>query len=68
MYVYPAYPDSFGTTLLGAMSYGVPVVAANLPSYREFTRGNAILLPYREEDEWPENVYQSWAYSIVNLL
>lgn len=68
LFIHPSYPESFGMVLLEAMSYGLPVVATNLPAFREASCGVAVLLPYEESQIWSGEIYLLWAKEILKLL
>jgi glycosyltransferase involved in cell wall biosynthesis len=68
IFIHPSYPESFGMVLLEAMSYGVPVVASDLPCFRESTKGAASLLFHHGSFDWQKENYMLWAKEIINIL
>ncbi len=68
MLLHPSYPESFGMVVLEAMSYGIPVAATNISSFREASDGIALLLPGASGVEWPRSTYQLWAREIASLF
>lgn len=57
----PSWPqEGFGLPALEAMACGVPVVASDIPAYREFAWPAALLVPYDEP--------QAFAEAAENLL
>jgi glycosyltransferase involved in cell wall biosynthesis len=68
IFVHPSYPESFGMVLLEAMSYELPVVATDLPCFREASQGKVLLLPYEKTHAWSKEIYILWAREIMKLL
>ncbi|WP_222267530.1 glycosyltransferase family 4 protein [Modestobacter marinus] len=55
-FVYPSLVEGFGLPLLEAMAAGAPVVASDIPVFREVSRGAAELVPVSDPGAWAEAV------------
>ena len=56
IFVFPSKSEIFPLVSLEAMACGLPVVTSDIPSLRESTGGNAILLPPDDINAWVENI------------
>ena len=52
LYLCPTSRASFGVTLLEAMASGAPIVASDLPAFREVAGDHAVLVPATNPDAW----------------
>lgn len=55
-FLYPSLVEGFGLPLLEAMSAGVPVVASNIPVFREVAEGAALFVPTDDTRAWIEAI------------
>jgi glycosyltransferase involved in cell wall biosynthesis len=56
IFVFPSKSEIFPLVSMEAMACGLPVVTSDIPSLRESTGGNAILLPLDDINAWVENI------------
>lgn len=52
IYVCPTSRASFGVTLLEAMGCGAPIIASDLPAFREVAGNQAVLIPAADSEAW----------------
>ena len=55
-FLYPSLVEGFGLPLLEAMAAGVPVIASDIPVFREVANGAALLVPPAETDAWVQAI------------
>jgi glycosyltransferase involved in cell wall biosynthesis len=55
-FLYPSLVEGFGLPLLEAMSAGVPVVASDIPVFREVAEGAALFVPTDDTRAWIEAI------------
>lgn len=56
--VFPTKNEVFPLVSIEAMACGIPVVTSDIPSLRESTGGNAVLLPPKDLDAWVDTINQ----------
>ncbi|GAA0525608.1 hypothetical protein GCM10010172_02590 [Paractinoplanes ferrugineus] len=56
VFAYPSLIEGLGLPLLEAMAAGLPVVASDIPVFREIAADAAVLIPHEEPREWAEAV------------
>jgi glycosyltransferase involved in cell wall biosynthesis len=54
--VMPSLYEGFGFTPLEAMARGCPVLASDIPAFREVSGSGALLVPLDEEDRWADSL------------
>lgn len=54
IYLCPTARASFGVTLLEAMGAGAPIIASDLPAFREVAGDHAVLVPAADADAWAD--------------
>jgi glycosyltransferase involved in cell wall biosynthesis len=54
--VMPSLYEGFGFTLLEAMARGCPVLASDIPAFREVSGTGALLVPLDEEERWADSL------------
>ncbi len=54
LYLCPTSRASFGVTLIEAMGCGAPIIASDLPAFREVAGPQAVLVPAADPDAWAE--------------
>ena len=52
----PSFDEGYGLPLVEALSIGTPVVASDIPVFREVTQGHATFLSPRNGEAWAEVV------------
>ena len=52
LYLCPTTRASFGVTLLEAMGCGAPIIASDLPAFREVAGDQAVLVPAADAEAW----------------
>jgi glycosyltransferase involved in cell wall biosynthesis len=52
----PSLYEGFGFTLLEAMARGCPVLASDIPAFREVSGTGALLVPLDEEERWADSL------------
>lgn len=54
IFVFPSFYEELGYALLEAMSYGLPVVASDIPAFRDLTENgrNGFLVPPNDPMQW----------------
>lgn len=55
-FLYPSLIEGFGLPLLEAMAAGVPVVASDIPVFREVAEGAAVFVPPDDTGAWIEAI------------
>lgn len=55
-FLYPSLVEGFGLPLLQAMSAGVPVVASDIPVFREVAEGAALFVTTHDTRAWIEAI------------
>jgi glycosyltransferase involved in cell wall biosynthesis len=56
IFVFPSKKEVFPLVSIEAMACGLPAVVSDIPSLRESTGSNAILVPPEDIDSWVENL------------
>ena len=51
-FLYPSLVEGFGLPLLEAMAAGVPVIASDIPVFRELVAASAVLVPHDDTSRW----------------
>lgn len=55
--LFPSYAEGYGIPLAEALAAGVPVIASDLPVFREIGQGVPEFLPLDDETEWMATIY-----------
>jgi len=58
----PTHAEGFGLPVIEALQLGTPVIASDIPSFREIGQGIPLLLDNNDEQAWLRNIEQ-FAYS-----
>jgi glycosyltransferase involved in cell wall biosynthesis len=61
--VYPSVDEGFGRPLIEAINSGTPVVASDIPVFREVTRSSEWLVPVGRLDAWVEGCRRAFEVS-----
>jgi glycosyltransferase involved in cell wall biosynthesis len=54
--LFPSFAEGYGIPLIEALAAGVPVIASDLPVFREIGQGVPELLPATDHDAWHEAI------------
>lgn len=57
IFVFPSHEEGFGISIVEAMACGTPVVAWNLPVYKELFGGTITTIPLRNQQAFAEAIY-----------
>jgi glycosyltransferase involved in cell wall biosynthesis len=61
--VYPSVDEGFGRPLIEAINSGTPIVASDIPVFREVTRSTEWLVPVERLDAWAETCRRAFEVS-----